>query len=282
VTDNLGCWDTLSVTLPEPAPLAVVDSAILPSSCLRGANGSLSLTVSGGNPPYTFQWRDATGAPLYASGAQVVSLAPGRYEVQIVDRKGCTLGPRSYEVPYLYHAQIDAASAELVADCPEKRMRFTVQASGVPPLTYTWTWDDGTQETTTGPTAERAYDPLRAGGAPVKVEVFSAGQCTAETTFTVQLTACSGLLIPTTFTPNGDGINDTWVIQALGFSRYTLIVYDRWGGEVWTNGGDPTRLWDGRNKAGQPLPEGAYVFYFTGTDVNGKVVQRSGTVSLLR
>jgi gliding motility-associated-like protein len=93
--------------------------------------------------------------------------------------------------------------------------------------------------------------------------------------------ACSGLFIPTAFTPNGDGINDIWNVQALGFSRYTLIVYDRWGKEVFNNGGDMTKQWDGTTN-GQPAPEGVYTFVLEGTQLSGEKVVSSGTVTLLR
>jgi gliding motility-associated-like protein len=98
---------------------------------------------------------------------------------------------------------------------------------------------------------------------------------------TFSSTACSALFIPTAFTPNGDGINDIWNVQAIGFSRYTLIVYDRWGKEVFNNGGDMTKQWDGTTN-GQPAPEGVYTFVFEGTRLSGEKVVRSGTVTLLR
>ncbi len=281
-TDGLGCWETLTVSLPEPAPLTIQDSTLTPSTCLRGADGAIALTVTGGNPPYTFQWTGPGGAPLASTSSAVSGLAPGVYTVQVTDRKGCLLGPLSYSVGYTYHAQIQGVSAQLVQDCPTKKYRFEVVASGVPPLSYRWTWDDGTQEATQAPQIEHLYNPLREGPVPIQVEALSGGVCKAETTFTLELVACSGLIFPSVFSPNGDGINDRWAIQALGFDRYTLLIYDRWGGEVWSNGGEPTRVWDGRDKNGRELPEGSYVFVFTGTDRNGRAVQRSGTVTLLR
>lgn len=281
-TDGVGCYDTLTVVLPEPAPLAVQDSAITPSTCLRGSDGAVTLTITGGNPPYTFQWTAPGGTPLASTTSTASGLAPGSYTVQVTDRKGCVLGPLTYSVGYTYDAQIQRVSAQIVEDCPAKKYQYEVVATGVAPLSYRWIWDDGTQETTQVPQAEHSYDPLRGGPARVQVQVSSGGVCVAETTFTVELVACSGLIFPSAISPNADGINDRWNIQALGFQRYTVVIYDRWGAEVWTNGGDPARIWDGRDKNGRELPEGAYVFIFTGTDNNGKAVQRSGTVTLLR
>ena len=127
----------------------------------------------------------------------------------------------------------------------------------------------------------RSYSPLLSGNVTIRLQVESPGPCYAETTITFLSEACSGILIPVAFTPNGDGINDIWKIQALGFSRYTLLVYDRWGREVFNNGGEISKLWDGTIN-GQPAPEGVYTFIFEGTDLNGTKVTRTGTVTLLR
>lgn len=67
------------------------------------------------------------------------------------------------------------------------------------------------------------------------------------------------LYIPNAFTPNGDGINDTWFIETLQaypgtevkvFNRFGQIVFDNNGKNIW---------WDGTFK-GNPQPAGAYVY----------------------
>lgn len=282
VRDGLGCRETLQVVLPQPDSLVIAAAQVIPSACKTTAQGAIQLTVQGGNPPYTFTWRDSTGAPLPATSDQLTGIPIGSYAVTITDRKGCTVGPVSYQVDYTYHAAVRRFSYEVVEDCPKKRLRYTVDVEGVDPLTFIWTWEDGTQQTTTQPMAEREYNPLQGGTLPVHVEVRSGGQCAVDTLVEIPFTACSGLLIPTAFTPNGDGINDLWYIQALGFKRYTLMIFDRWGAQVWTNGGDMTKFWNGRTQNGEEAPEGVYVFSFVGTDNNDKAVQRTGTVTLLR
>lgn len=280
--DGAGCKDSLQVTLTQPDSLHLTGVSISPSLCLRTAQGAITVTATGGNPPYTFLWRDSIGTPLSSTAETLSDIPTGAYSVVVTDRKGCTYGPVSYTVPYTYHAEIRGFSYEVVEDCPKKRLRYTVETAGVSPLSYIWTWEDGSQETTSAPTIEREYNPLQGGTLPVQVEVLSGGQCAVDTLVQVPFTACAGLLIPSVLTPNGDGINDLWEIQALGFQRYTVVVYNRWGQEVWSNNGDLSKQWDGRDKRGQPLLEGAYVYYFTGVDNNGRTVQRTGTVTLLR
>ena len=67
------------------------------------------------------------------------------------------------------------------------------------------------------------------------------------------------IFIPTAFSPNGDGINDTWKIPALSaFPTFELLVFNRYGEVVFQN--KNTNLpWDGTYK-GMPAPIGSYVY----------------------
>lgn len=281
--EPLGCFDTVMVDLAEPDPFAIADSVLRPATCRTGADGEIQVTITGGTPPYTYTWRDSAGNILPAQGNSLTDLRPGTYSLSLTDDNGCTFGPLSWEVGYLYDATLRNITTEIEGDCPGDRIvRIRVDAQGVDPLLYKWIWSDGVRDSSAQPVSERAFSQLEGGEFNVQVELISGGSCIAEGTQRISIPVCSGLIIPNTLTPNGDGINDIWNIQAPGFQRYIVIVHDRWGGEVWTNGGDMSRLWDGRNKAGQTVPEGTYIYLFTGTDGNGKEVRRSGTVTVLR
>jgi len=84
---------------------------------------------------------------------------------------------------------------------------------------------------------------------------------------------------PNAFSPNGDGINDTWIIQQL--ERYpdaTVDVFDRYGQLVYASI-NYTIPWDGRSKSGKPLPIGTY--YFIANPKNGKPFI-SGSVTIVK
>ncbi len=269
----------IDITLTEPEGLSVT-STFKPITCRGGSDGEIQISVTGGTPPYTFQWQTGNGTPLPQATTTLSNLTEDTYSVTITDANGCTAGPLPFPLTHSYEVAIDSLTYTLVKDCPQKEYLFTAHARGSTPLVYRWTWEDGTTEVGNA-TMPRSYSPLLSGDFTIRLQVESPGPCYAEATLTFASEACSGLLIPNVFTPNGDGINDLWNIQALGFSRYTLIVYDRWGREVFNNGGDMTKLWNGTIN-GQPAPEGVYAYIFEGTDLNGQKVTRAGTVTLLR
>ncbi|MBK8143101.1 MAG: gliding motility-associated C-terminal domain-containing protein [Chitinophagaceae bacterium] len=67
------------------------------------------------------------------------------------------------------------------------------------------------------------------------------------------------VFVPTGFTPNNDGLNDTWNIPALAaFPNFELLVYNR-NGEVVFQNSKTNKPWDGRYK-GLPQPSGVYIY----------------------
>ena len=90
--------------------------------------------------------------------------------------------------------------------------------------------------------------------------------------------------IPNIFTPNGDGLNDTFgpeFIPVENVKKFQMYIYNRWGRMVFSTESYET-LWDGNNSNGSPCPAGIYysVIYFT--DMMGKEYQRQVSITLMR
>jgi gliding motility-associated-like protein len=89
---------------------------------------------------------------------------------------------------------------------------------------------------------------------------------------------CSLTNIPNTFTPNGDGINDTWEIDALqAFPNCTVAIYTRWGQQVFKSTGY-AKPFDG-NYNGKELPVGTYYYVISLTNNSPPV---AGFVTIIR
>jgi gliding motility-associated-like protein len=64
--------------------------------------------------------------------------------------------------------------------------------------------------------------------------------------------------VPNVFTPNGDGINDFFIVPTNGHIVYTFTVYSRTGSLVYKTT-TPTIMWDGRNNNGEKISSGTYL-----------------------
>lgn len=91
----------------------------------------------------------------------------------------------------------------------------------------------------------------------------------------------SGIEIPNTFSPNGDNINDTWVIKGLEIYPDNFVsIYDRWGQLVFqTSGYSSTKTWDGTTRNSK-ANEGVY-FYVIDPNKEGEAILK-GTLTLIR
>lgn len=83
VTDSKGCSVQAFDSISQPAPLIIYDM-VTNVSCRGGRyDGIIDLTVTGGNPPYTFQWSNGM------TTEDLADLRPGTYCVTVKDANNC-------------------------------------------------------------------------------------------------------------------------------------------------------------------------------------------------
>ena len=103
------------------------------------------------------------------------------------------------------------------------------------------------------------------------------GKCSTTEELVVEM--LKEIIPPNAFSPNGDGINDTWIIRGLeNYPDVRLAVFDRYGKVVLEQKGYQTP-WDGTVK-GKPLPVGTYYYIITFT--NGLKEPVKGSVTIVR
>jgi gliding motility-associated-like protein/uncharacterized repeat protein (TIGR01451 family) len=86
------------------------------------------------------------------------------------------------------------------------------------------------------------------------------------------------LFVPDGFTPNGDGINDVFIIKHPSTIKIELFVFNRWGNIVYKNN-DYKNDWDGRvdgNLLGKELTEGTYYYTYKAIDKTTNKVESKG------
>jgi gliding motility-associated-like protein len=88
--------------------------------------------------------------------------------------------------------------------------------------------------------------------------------------------------IPNSFTPNDDGVNDSFFGKGVGIVKYELSIFDRWGNMVFY-ADDINKAWDGKANHGTEIAQmDVYVWKVTLTDVFNKVHKYIGTVTLVQ
>lgn len=98
---------------------------------------------------------------------------------------------------------------------------------------------------------------------------------TATATVLIMINEC-GIKIPNAFTPNGDGVNDYFVIPGSErFDRMELSIFNRWGNEVYRSN-NYNNDWAGLN-----LHEGVYYYQLRAYE-SGRLVYQDGWVLLRR
>ena len=109
-----------------------------------------------------------------------------------------------------------------------------------------------------------------------KLKVFGNGCSTTPYQFSI-------LAYPKYFTPNGDGKNDIWKIDGFNntsFSVAEISIYNRYGILIYQKE-TSSQGWDGRYQ-GKQLPSSTYWFKVVLTDINNKIIEKKGKISLIR
>ncbi|MES2591172.1 MAG: choice-of-anchor L domain-containing protein [Bacteroidota bacterium] len=146
VNDMLGCIAANSATISQPTEIVLVTSSI--NADCGFSNGQTSVSVTGGNSPYTYQWSPAGGTDAIAGG-----LFSGAYTVVVTDATGCTAS-QGGNINENSAAVASISSVTNVNCFGETSGSATASASGgTGSFLYSWMPSGGTDATATGLTA---------------------------------------------------------------------------------------------------------------------------------
>jgi len=263
-----------------------------------GCKAQAEVNIVGAVPPYQYQWNDK----FHQKDSIAIGLCESPVSVQVSDAAGCVYV--SVFDPIIYPAsvyEIKAYPEEVFITKPD--VEFSIQTSDNYIEKYEWDFGDGGKAVTEF--ATHTYATVGTYEVSLRTENLDGCDTTVSLkNFEVkELNFC----IPNVFTPNGDGINDTWVFKIIGagaesnntndgfkdtglsdvkkcsgddlifadhFKSSHLVVFTRGGNRVYecTN---CSNYWDGSG-----LSDGVYFYVFTweGEYTNGK---EQGNVSII-
>ena len=272
VTNSFLCSNTHTTSITVN-PLPVFTSQITPSNLCEGQSGTLSLNQTSGGT-LTYSWSPSGNlSSATVSNPTVSGLSVGNYTYTLAGTTlfGCvSSSPVSFAVnPTPTFTAVLTSAAEI---CAGKTVSFDAYA----PLSsnYSYIWSPATylnSASIPNPTASN----MPAGLYNYIATASNSFGCTLTDTVSFNAKACD-IIIYTGVSPNGDGINDSWIIDGAGTSfKVDVIIFNRWGQKVWEKDDydNLNNVWKGDNNKGGDLVDGTY-YYQVKTDANtykGKV-----------
>jgi len=195
-------------------------------------------------------------------GAMIIA-GDGTYELTVTNEGGCVSSDLITVTESGPEAVFNFTPTDVVQ--PETVISFNDQSNPGQAAIVSREWDFGDGRTSLSVNPDHDYQ--ESGVYTVTLTTTDANGCTS--TAEAVITVAFDLRIPEGFSPNGDGVNDLFVIQGIeAFPGTSLQVFNRWGGVVFEN----TRY--NNDFDGDGLPVGTYFYILKlpgGEDFTGPI-----------
>lgn len=252
----------------NPANTAVNSTETISGSCSNGASGSIVINASGGIAPYTYS---INGGPFQTSNT-FTGLSSGTKIITVKDAF-CGSFTKNVVVNFKPNPGVNAGTDQTIVDGDV----VTLNGSGTGNITsITWT----PNSTLTGANTFNPVAKPRTSTTYTLAIVESNGCSSADDVIITVIPYCVKPM--NAFTPNGDGINDRWLVTSGGACTKQVIakVFNRYGELVYSNE-NYNNDWDGKYK-GNPVPDGTYYYVLQYRLINGNSIPVKGDVTILR
>ncbi len=272
-----GCDSTIFVSL------SFLDFEVfvtpVPPSCFGQFDGMLVIdSVKGAKHPLVLEFLGAL-IPLDALPYTLPGLGAGTYELTLTDASGLSVTT----------VVVLPAPPELYLDLGGPIEVFLGESVKLQPTVIggelSWQWSPPDYLDCTDCPSPTAVMPL--SSITYTAVVTDTAGCSASDSVQVVVKKQRALFIPNIFSPDGDGFNDRFYIQA-GPEVARLLdfrIYDRWGNLVYEVAelapNDYAAGWDGSWRD-QPAQQGVYVFTFVAEYLDGTTQRYRGDVTLVR
>ncbi len=272
------CADTDAVVVsPSAGDSMATDVLVQEVACETEATGAIFVAApTGGESPYMF---NLNGSEPQQSTA-FAGLSAGEYLLTTHDANGCQLEqtvvinpPAAVAVDVGPDLEVSFGESRIV----ELHISGDVDEiiwSGGPVLCL----DETCSRVELSPQQSSVY----------QVQVSNAAGCESSAMLQVLVRRARPVFVPSAFSPNGDGVNDYFFVQAppgVVASIKNMNIFNRWGEvlysrtEVQPNAA--AEGWDGRIR-GQPASVGVYVYTMEVVFADGVVETLKGEVAILR
>ncbi|HEY5771739.1 MAG TPA: PKD domain-containing protein, partial [Chitinophagaceae bacterium] len=253
---SFGCRDTATKVMSAFFDKPIADFNVNPASLCQGADNNFTDLSTAPNSMVTaWNWNFDDGGNATIKNPTKRYSKPGIYNVQltVVNAVGCPSDVFTKQVTVYLQPVIDAGPSFVVPQGTIVQLRPTVNDSTV--VSFTWSPSINlSNPNTLRPLVNAVNDQtytLTANGP---------GGCTASDQVSVKILKL--VKPPNVFSPNGDGINDKWMISNLSdYPGSYVEIFNRYGQRIFYSTGY-NYPWDGTYN-GKPLPVATYYFVIT-------------------
>lgn len=210
IQDANGCSDTGGpYTVNQPPAITITPDALTNPSCNGAVDGSISVTVVGGDGgPYTYDW-DNDGTGDFDDVEDITSLGDGSYNLVAQDGNGCLSTSYNYTLTEPAPITVDAGVAQTICEGDNVTLAgaVTVATGGV--------WSGGTgvfspSATTLNATYTPSAGDIAAGTVTLTLQTTGNGSCPAQTDdmiLTIESQPDAGTPAPITVCNTDGGVN---------------------------------------------------------------------------
>jgi gliding motility-associated-like protein len=266
VTDNNGCLRIDNVTIQPAVPLVFSPGLVQQPTCGL-PNGSIEVLASGGTGNFMYDWD-----PVVATGYIAIDLDENTYVIIVYDDNNCsdTLSITLTQLG-IFELTLSAADSMLIAGESTQLTGIVQPDSG----NYTYTWFPAVD-------CPACPSSTISPGASATYYLFAENDLGCSDTGQVLITVipCSEPFIPTIFSPNDDGLNDSWGILGGCITEADILVFDRWGQVVFSSQ-DISLTWDGTFN-NTPVVSGNYTYQVHLELQNAEPVDAAGVLTVTR
>ncbi len=281
ITDSKGCT-TVSNQLIEAPEVLTATTELIEPTCAGDRDGRITILAAGGIPPYRY----ALNREAFNGSSVKIGIRAGDYEIRVQDAKGCEF---STQVTIGEPLPLAVDAGEKMEMMLGDSLQLVAEVeNAVGPVDLFWSAPyDGTLNCYPDSFAvcENPWTVAQQTTIYTVTAEDSRG-CAGEASVEVTVNKARQVLVPTAFTPNGDGNNDFLLVHGVpGTEVISYKVFDRWGNLLFENGdfmiNDPGAGWNGTYRS-ERLTSGVYVYQVTVRYLDGEEKTVSGSTTLLR
>lgn len=279
VTDANGCKETNSWKIIRFEQLTPTIETITDFDCeTKFVKQTFVGHVKGGIPPYKLSWSDGV---VSGNNNQIMNTKNnGLIVFSVEDSFGCKQDlPFNVNTPVLGNPNFSYASyGKDVYNLYSifDPIQFTNLATG-DFTNISWDFDDGNFSNEENP----IHIYSRVGSYTVKQIVNYPFGCQYSFSTTINIEKGYSVTMPTAFTPNNDGINDSFAPVFLGFTEVTLHVYDTWGSLIYSETAESIKGWNGKIKD-IDAENGNYYFKMIAKTFYNHTITEEGAFTLIK